>query len=48
MDQAAWYYDNPNNPMTIHMCPGTCNVVAMATESKLNVLVGCQDTLIIE
>lgn len=47
--ESAWYYDDPNAPKTIHLCPDTCEEVSNAPEgSSVNVVVGCEDTLVVK
>lgn len=44
----AWYYDNPTAPTSLHLCPGTCNLVTNAAQgSRVSVVVGCTPTVII-
>jgi hypothetical protein len=37
----GWYYDNPDAPETIILCPATCDVVKADSEGKLKVVLGC-------
>ena len=37
-----WYYDNPNAPTRIELCPNSCTTVKSATSAKVNVAYGCQ------
>lgn len=47
-DQLAWYYDNPNAPASIVLCQYACDAVTAAGDgAKLNVVAGCEDTVII-
>jgi hypothetical protein len=47
-DQLAWYYDVPSAPTAIRLCPFACDAVSVAGDgAKLNVVAGCQDTVII-
>ena len=47
-DQMAWYYDDPGNPSTIHLCQFACESVTAAGEgATLNVVAGCADTVVI-
>lgn len=39
--EPAWYYDDPNNPMVIHLCPSTCETVKADTMASLQILAGC-------
>jgi hypothetical protein len=48
-DQAAWYYDNPQTPTQIRLCDVACNMVTNSpTGSRVNLAVGCQDTVVID
>jgi hypothetical protein len=38
----GWYYDDPNMPTKILLCPATCTAVQGSTEGKVNVLFGCE------
>ncbi len=47
-DQLAWYYDDPGAPGSIYLCQYACDAVTAAGDgAKLNVVAGCQDTVII-
>jgi hypothetical protein len=47
--QSAWYYDNNVAPTTISLCPTTCSQVTDAVVgSRVNVVVGCEGTIIVE
>jgi hypothetical protein len=39
-DQAGWFYDNPTQPQTIHLCPTSCNQVS-DPGGQLLYTVGC-------
>jgi hypothetical protein len=41
----GWYYDDPQNPTTIIMCPSTCAALQGDAMGKVEVLFGC-DTVI--
>jgi hypothetical protein len=44
----AWYYDNPADPAAIHLCPNACTLVSGAADgARVDVVVGCQDTIVI-
>jgi len=38
---AGWRYDDPANPDTIVLCPGTCTSVREADAAKIQILLGC-------
>jgi hypothetical protein len=46
-DYGGWYYDPPNNPTTIKLCPSTCNVVSTLDGAGFEVLFGCATQTII-
>jgi len=47
-NQLAWYYDDPGSPSSIYLCQYACDAVTAAGDgAKLNVVAGCQDTVII-
>ncbi len=39
--EKAWYYDDPNNPNQIILCPAACDQV-QAEKGKVDVVIGCQ------
>lgn len=41
----GWYYDSPQNPTKIILCPGTCAAIQSNTGGKVDVLFGC-DTVV--
>ncbi len=41
----GFYYDDPNNPTKILLCPATCTAVQSDTGGKIDVLFGC-DTIL--
>jgi hypothetical protein len=46
--ELAWYYDNPTSPQNILLCENACSEVSAQTGgSRVNVVVGCTDTVII-
>ncbi len=46
--QMAWYYDDPGNPSTIHLCQFACDGVSVAGDgASLNVVAGCTGTVVI-
>lgn len=39
---AGWYYDDPADPMTIHLCPASCTEVQGGSpDARLDVVLGC-------
>ena len=40
----GWYYDNPQAPTTIFLCPATCSAVQGSATGKVEVTFGC-DTI---
>lgn len=40
----GWYYDDPQNPTKITLCPSTCNAVQGDQSGRVDVLFGC-DTI---
>ncbi|HEV8550839.1 MAG TPA: vWA domain-containing protein [Polyangiaceae bacterium] len=46
-DVPAWYYDDPSSPKAIRLCSNACSLVTgSATGSRVNVKVGCEDTVL--
>lgn len=44
----AWFYDDPDSPSEITLCPGACGVVQSADEdASVSVSVGCEETVVI-
>jgi hypothetical protein len=39
----GWYYDDPNAPKVITLCPSTCMPLLSTVGSNLQVLIGCLD-----
>lgn len=37
----GWYYDHPNAPATIHVCPDTCTTLQGADTAEVNIGFGC-------
>jgi len=37
----GWYYDDPQSPAKISMCPSTCSALQAAAGGKVDVLFGC-------
>jgi hypothetical protein len=47
-DVAAWYYDDPAAPKAIELCDNACSLVTDAANgSRVSVVVGCQDTVVV-
>jgi hypothetical protein len=44
-DGLAWYYDEPNAPTQIMLCPNACTVLSQDTEGSVEIVVGC-DTVV--
>jgi hypothetical protein len=44
--QGGWYYDDPQNPTQIVLCPATCTVVQADPEAKIDVLFGCETEVV--
>ncbi|UJR83517.1 hypothetical protein [Sandaracinus amylolyticus] len=42
----GWYYDDPENPTQIRLCPSTCSRVEADTSGRVDIALGCE-TLII-
>jgi hypothetical protein len=40
-DYPAWHYDDPTNPTSIQLCPGTCDYVTNTEQASIQVLFGC-------
>lgn len=38
----AWYYDDPQNPKTIQLCPKACDRVRVAPGSEVTFVFGCE------
>ncbi len=43
----AWYYDNPEEPTKVFMCPQTCTLIRSTTEAKISITFGC-DTMVVQ
>lgn len=41
----GWYYDNPQNPVKIILCPASCDVVSGDEDGKMNIEFGCATKL---
>jgi len=40
--ERAWYYDAPNDPKQVVLCPQTCERVIAASDAKMDVAFGCK------
>ncbi|WP_169796459.1 vWA domain-containing protein [Chondromyces crocatus] len=40
----GWYYDNPQNPATITLCPTTCQTAQGDNSGGIRIIVGCDTT----
>jgi hypothetical protein len=38
----GWFYDDPDEPTQVILCPEVCDEVSSDTEAEMNVLVGCK------
>jgi hypothetical protein len=41
----GWYYDNPQNPSSIKLCPGTCDTVSADPGGNVKIVFGCVPTV---
>ena len=41
----GWYYDNPQKPSSIQLCPGTCDTVSANPAGKVKIVFGCVPTI---
>jgi hypothetical protein len=41
----GWYYDNPDAPMQILLCPGSCDIVSMDTTGTVDIQLGCETVI---
>jgi hypothetical protein len=39
--EAGWYYDDPNDPMTIELCDASCTTVQSDLDAQLQIVLGC-------
>jgi hypothetical protein len=44
--KGGWYYDNPNQPTKIFLCPQTCDAVQGSMDGRVDVLFGCDTEVI--
>src|SRR5262249_7221243 len=40
--KGGWYYDNPQNPTEIILCPSTCMQISADTLAKIDIILGCK------
>ena len=40
-EYGGWYYDPPDAPATIELCPSTCEVVSQVMGASFQVVFGC-------
>ena len=38
----GWYYDDPQAPTQILLCPDTCSTLSQDTEGTVKIVVGCE------
>lgn len=43
-DGLGFYFDDPDAPERIHLCPGACALSSSQTEARLSVVMGCFET----
>ena len=41
-NQGGWFYDNPNAPTSIQLCPQTCEIISGDSRGKVDILLGCE------
>ncbi len=41
----GWYYDDPDTPTTIYLCPATCDLVQSDSDAQVSIVVGCKTVL---
>jgi len=42
----GWYYDNPVDPQTIHICPSACTAIQADADGEINVKFGCETQVV--
>jgi hypothetical protein len=42
----GWYYDNPNMPTQIILCPATCNIVGADAMGEVDITLGCSTVIL--
>jgi hypothetical protein len=40
--QSGWYYDDPNSPSMILVCPDTCTLIQAAGDARIDISLGCE------
>jgi hypothetical protein len=38
----GWYFDDPNNPTQVLVCPQTCDMLKASTDGQVDLLLGCE------
>ena len=38
----GWYYDNPNDPAKIILCPASCDAAQDSSDATLSIILGCK------
>jgi hypothetical protein len=46
-DRLAWYYDDPDKPSRIVLCPRTCDDASSDTTTRIEIVVGCATVMLI-
>jgi von Willebrand factor type A domain len=41
----GWFYDDPSDPLTIELCPSTCDEIQGDPNAKLEIVLGCKTVL---
>jgi hypothetical protein len=41
-DDPAWYYDDPNDPSTLSLCPAFCSELQMDESAEIDLEFGCE------
>lgn len=47
-EYGGWYYDPPNDPEAIELCPSTCDAVDDLDDARFEVLFGCNTVTVIK
>jgi hypothetical protein len=45
-DEAAWYYDNPDAPAEVLLCPASCEAVASEGGGTMEIVFGCETVVV--